>query len=132
MPRFVFLSVVADGGSRVRRSGKKFFKEGMRASVAEDWDKAVEKFALAVNEDPRNPEYRLHYQRALFMASQQYMKKGNALANEKDYKGGYEMYRRAYGYDPTNELAGKAEMGAYGPFGQKDQPTAVGKNRGTE
>lgn len=105
----LFFSLLSPTAVLAFGEGKKFFKEGMRASVAEDWDKAVEKFALAVNEDPRNPEYRLHYQRALFMASQQYMKKGNALANEKDYKGGYEMYRRAYGYDPTNELA-KAEM----------------------
>ncbi len=105
----LFFSLLSPTAVLAFGEGKKFFKEGMRASVAEDWDKAVEKFALAVNEDPRNPEYRLHYQRALFMASQQYMQKGNALANEKDYKGGYEMYRRAYGYDPTNELA-KAEM----------------------
>lgn len=89
--------------------GKKYFKEGVKAAVAEEWDKAVEKFALAVAENPKNPEYRLHYQRALFMASQMYMKRGAALASEKDYKGGYEAFRRAYGYDPTNELA-KAEM----------------------
>ncbi len=89
--------------------GKKFFKEGLRLAVLEDWDKAVEQFALAVSENPKNPEYRLHYQRALFMASQQYMKKGASLAIEKDYKGGYEAFRRAYAYDPTNELA-KAEM----------------------
>ncbi len=89
--------------------GKKFFKEGMRAEVAEDWEKAVESFALAVSENPKNPEYRLHLQRATFMASQMYMKKGTLLANEKDFKGGYEAFRRAYGYDPTNELA-KAEM----------------------
>lgn len=89
--------------------GKKFFKEGMKAEMAEDWDKAVEQFALALNDNPKNPEYRLHYQRATFMASQLYIKKGTALANEKDYKGGYEAFRRAYGYDPTNELA-KAEM----------------------
>lgn len=90
-------------------NGKKFFKEGMRAQAAEDWDKAVEQFALAIGENPKNPEYRLHYQRAIFMASQMYMKKGAALANEKDYKGGYDAFRRAYAYDPTNELA-KAEM----------------------
>ena len=89
--------------------GKKFFKEGMKAEAAEDWDKAAEQFALAIAENPKNPEYRLHYVRALFNASQMYVRKGNALANEKDYKGAYEAFRRAYAYDPTNELA-KAEM----------------------
>jgi len=90
-------------------NGKKHFREGMKAEIAEDWDKAAEHFALAVAENPRNPEYRLHYTRSLFNASQMYVKKGNSLATEKDYKGAYDAFRRAYGYDPTNELA-KAEM----------------------
>jgi general secretion pathway protein D len=89
--------------------GKKHFKEGMRAEVAEEWDKAAEHFALAVADNPKNPEYRLHYTRALFNASQMYIKQGNAQAGQKDYAGAYESYRRAYAYDPTNELA-KAEM----------------------
>lgn len=89
--------------------GKKQFKEGMKAEQAEQWDKAVEYFALAVAENPKNPEYRLHYTRALFNASQLYMKKGATQANEKDYEGAYNAFRRAYAYDPTNELA-KSEM----------------------
>jgi general secretion pathway protein D len=89
--------------------GKKFFKEGMKAEVAEQWDTAVEQFALAVADNPKNPEYRLHYQRAIFNASQMYMKKGNLLANEKDYEGAYLAFRKAYAYDPVNELA-KAQM----------------------
>jgi len=91
------------------KEGKKHFKAGMKAEVAEQWDKAAEEFALAVVEDPKNPEYRLHYQRSLFNASQMYMKKGSAQANEKDFAGAYEAFRKAYAYDPTNELA-KSEM----------------------
>ena len=41
--------------------GKKLFKEGMKHEIAEEWDKAAELFAKAVAENPRNPEYRLHY-----------------------------------------------------------------------
>lgn len=93
----------------VDKDGKKHFKDGMTAETAEQWDKAAEEFALAIVEDPKNPEYRLHYQRALFNASQMYMKKGTAQANEKDYAGAYDAFRRAYAYDPTNELA-KSEM----------------------
>ncbi len=93
----------------VDKDGKKHFKTGMTAEIAEQWDKAAEEFALAIVKDPRNPEYRLHYQRALFNASQMYMKKGTAQANEKDFVGAYDAFRRAYAYDPTNELA-KSEM----------------------
>src|SRR5688500_13269603 len=89
--------------------GKKHFKQGMKHEVAEEWDKAVEEFAVAVTENPKNPEYRLHLQRALFNASQMYMKKGNTAAQEKDYQGAYLAYRKAYAYDPVNELA-KSEM----------------------
>src|SRR6185369_17169369 len=89
--------------------GKKHFKEGMRQETSEQWDKAAEEFALAVAENPKNPEYRLHLQRSLFNASQMYMKTGASLANQGDYDGGYNAYRKAYGFDPTNELA-KAEM----------------------
>ncbi|MBA3632196.1 MAG: hypothetical protein H0W58_05205 [Acidobacteria bacterium] len=89
--------------------GKKHFKAGMKAEISEVWDKAVEEFALAVVEDPKNPEYRLHYQRALFNASQMYMKRGTTLAEQKDYAGAYLAFRKAYAYDPVNELA-KSEM----------------------
>ncbi len=85
--------------------GKKHFNEGMKHESAEEWDKAVEEFALAVSETPKNPEYRLHLTRALFNASQMFMKKGTSAANEKDYVGGYAAFRRAYAFDPTNELA---------------------------
>lgn len=89
--------------------GKKHFKEGMKQEYAEQWDKAAEAFALAVADNPKNPEYRLHLQRALFNASQMYMKKGNTAAAEKDYQGAYIAFRKAFAFDPVNELA-KSEM----------------------
>ena len=89
--------------------GKKHFKQGMKHEVAEEWDKAAEEFALAVSENPKNPEYRLHYIRSLFNASQMFMKKGRMQADEKDYAGAYISFRKAYAYDPVNELA-KSEM----------------------
>jgi len=89
--------------------GNKHFKQGMKHETAEKWDQAVEEFALAVTENPKNPEYKLHLQRALFNASQQYMKKGTVAAQQKDYGSAYNAFRKAYAYDPTNELA-KSEM----------------------
>ena len=100
---------VAALGSGLGKDGKKHFKIGMKFEDAEQWDKAVEEFALAVADSPKNAEYRLHLQRSLFNASQMFMKAGNTLADEKDYAGAYMAFRKAYGYDPTNQLA-KAEM----------------------
>jgi general secretion pathway protein D len=89
--------------------GKKHFNQGMKYEQAEEWDKAAEEFSKAVTDNPKNPEYRLHLIRALFNASQMYMKRGTNLANQKDYVGAYNAFRAAYGYDPVNELA-KSEM----------------------
>ncbi len=81
---FLLISLVSPTAVlAVGDDGKKHFKEGLKAEVSEQWDKAVEEFALAVAATPKNPEYRLHYQRALFNASQMFMKRGTALATEK-------------------------------------------------
>lgn len=99
------LSIVAAGFKK----GEKEFKEGMKHEVAQEWDQAAEQFALAVTANPKNAEYRLHLHRALFNASQMFVQRGNALAEQKDYVGAYNAFRRAFAYDPTNQLA-RAEM----------------------
>ncbi|MFM9903825.1 MAG: secretin N-terminal domain-containing protein [Pyrinomonadaceae bacterium] len=101
----LILSMLSPVAAAAFGDGKKHFKEGMKHEAAELWDKAVEEFALAVAEAPKNPEYRLHLTRSLFNASQMYIKKGTMAADEKDYAGAYMAFRRAYAFDPTNELA---------------------------
>lgn len=90
-------------------NGKKHFRQGQKHEAAEQWDKAAEAYALAVAENPKNPEYQLHYRRAMFMASQMFTRIGASLAAEKDYVGAYNAFRRAFSFDPVNELA-KNEM----------------------
>jgi len=89
--------------------GKKRFKQGLKHEAAQEWDKAAEQFAMAVSENPKNPEYALHYRRALFNASQMFMKRGRLAAEQEDYVGAYNAFRKAYAFDPVNELA-KSEM----------------------
>lgn len=87
------------------KDGKKYFKDGLRYEANKQWDKAAEKFALAVAEDPSNPEYSLHLQRALVNAAIMLVERGDYLAEQKDYNSAYQAYRQAYAFDPTNELA---------------------------
>lgn len=103
------VSMLSPAAAVALGDGKKYFKQGMKHEAAEEWDKAAENFALAVTENPKNPEYRLHLTRALFNASQMYMKIGTNYAKEKNYEAGYNAFRRAYAFDPTNELA-RAEL----------------------
>jgi len=105
----LLLSMMSPVATFAFGDGKKNFKAGMKHEYAEEWDKAVEEFALAVSASPKNPEYRLHLIRSLFNASQMYMKKGTIAAKENNYADGYLAFRRAYAFDPTNELA-KSEM----------------------
>ena len=87
------------------KKGEKNFKQGLKYEAAQQWEKAAQEFTLAVAADPSNIEYQLHYRRAVFNASQTYMQQGRALAEQRDYIGGYNAFRQAYGYDPVNELA---------------------------
>lgn len=99
----------ASGDVPWKKKGEKNYKQGMQHEAAQQWDKAAEEFAFAVAADPKNAEYRLHYVRALFNASQMMMARGRTLADQKDYVGAYNAFRQAFGYDPVNELA-RAEM----------------------
>lgn len=91
------------------RKGDKNFKQGLKYEVAEQWDKAAEEFTLAVAARPQDAEYRLHYRRALFNASQMMMQRGRVFSEQKNYTAAYNAFRQAFGYDSTNELA-RAEM----------------------
>src|SRR5215211_2044171 len=87
------------------KKGEKNYKRGMEYEKAQQWEKAAQEFALAVAAAPSETEYQLHYRRAVFNASQNYMTKGRAMAEQGDYIGAYNAYRQAYGLDPVNDLA---------------------------
>jgi general secretion pathway protein D len=84
---------------------KKYFKEGTRFEENKQWDKAAEKFALAVAEKPSNIEYQLHFQRCLVNAGIMLVERGDMLADQKDFNAAYQSFRQAYSFDPTNDLA---------------------------
>src|SRR5262245_40683744 len=85
--------------------GKKHFKEGMKYELNKQWDKAAEQYALATAESPSNSEYSLFYQRSLVNAAIMMVERGDMFYEQKDYNAAYQTYRKAYSYDPSNELA---------------------------
>ena len=87
------------------KKGEKNYRRGLEHEQAQQWEKAAQEFALALAASPSDTEYQLHYRRAVFNASQVFMQRGQALAEQGDYKGAYNAFRQAYGYDPVNELA---------------------------
>src|SRR4029078_4018186 len=87
------------------KKGDKNFKRGMDYERQQQWDKAAQEFTLAGAADPANMEYQMHFRRASFNASQTYMQQGRSLSERGDFVGAYKPFRKAYGYDPVNELA---------------------------
>jgi general secretion pathway protein D len=99
------LCLLAPAATGWSGKGQKNYKEGLRQEAAQQWEKAAEEFSLAAAAEPSNSEYQLHLRRALFNASQQFSQQGATLMERGDYLGAYNAFRRAYGYDPSNELA---------------------------
>ncbi|MEO6392030.1 MAG: secretin N-terminal domain-containing protein [Pyrinomonadaceae bacterium] len=87
------------------KKGEKNFNQGMKYEAQQQWEQAAQEFALALAASPSDTEFRLHYQRSIFNASQAFMQKGRSAEEQGDYQGAYNAYRQAYGYDPVNELA---------------------------
>src|SRR5881394_1504357 len=91
--------------SAFARKGKDAYNRGLDYERAQQWEKAAHEFTLALAEDPGNVDYRLHYGRSIFNASQTFMQQGRSLAEQRDYVGAYNAFRQAFGYDPVNQLA---------------------------
>jgi general secretion pathway protein D len=91
------------------KKGEKNYRQGTAYEMQKKWELAAQEFALALAANPSDVEYLLHYQRAVFNASQSSMEKGRAAEEQGDYQGAYNSYRQAYAYDTVNELA-LAEM----------------------
>ena len=91
--------------SAIGKKGKDHYDRGMKAEQNQQWEQAAQEFTLALAADPSNVDYRLHYQRAIFNASQMFMQKGRSLAEQRDYVGAYNAFRQALGYDSVNQLA---------------------------
>ena len=87
------------------KKGEKNYNRGVQYEKLHQWMQAAQEFALAVAANPSDTEYQLHYRRAVFNASQNFMEQGRTLADQGDYVGAYNAFRQAYGYDPINDLA---------------------------
>ncbi|MGH9832844.1 MAG: cohesin domain-containing protein [Blastocatellia bacterium] len=101
----LFLPMMSGAALADGKNGKKNYKEGRKYEEQQQWDMAAQHYALALSAEPNNPEYKLHYLRALQQASLMYIKRGDSLAEQNDYASAYTAYRQAYNYDQGNEIA---------------------------
>ncbi|HEV3468380.1 MAG TPA: secretin N-terminal domain-containing protein [Pyrinomonadaceae bacterium] len=122
--------LLAGPAAALAPKGEKNYRRGLEHEAAERWEKAAEEFALAAAADPSNAEYQLHYRRAVFNASQFFMKQGAGLFERGDFLGAHNAFRRAYGYDPVNDLARSMMEKSLRLQLEKDNPSAGVAARG--
>ena len=81
------------------------FRDGQRAAQVEDWDSAVEYYRQAVQDDPRNAEYRAALHRAMINAAREHYARAQALEEAGALVEAVRAYRRAGELDPGNNDA---------------------------
>ena len=81
------------------------FRDGERAAQIEDWDSAVEYYRQAVQDDPRNADYRVALHRAMINAAREHYARAEALEETGALVEAVRAYRRAGELDPGNNDA---------------------------
>src|SRR5256714_6214006 len=123
------LCLLAGPASALTSKGQKNYRLGLQYESAQQWETAAEEFSLAVAAEPSNIEFQLHYRRSGFNGSQVFMPQGAALPERGDYVGAYNAFRRAYGYDTSNELARSLMERAFRLQTDKDDANKPGPPR---
>ena len=86
-------------------SAKKYFKEGKRAEIREDYIAAYQDYRQAWLAKPKDMEYKESYERLRFQAAAQYVEMGKKLRDQGQLNDALTDFLRALEVDPTYEAA---------------------------
>src|SRR5438093_12779322 len=86
-------------------AAKSAYTRGSRAEVTKDFDKAMTEYKAALDQDPRNNEYRLKYEQARYNAAFQHFEAGRRALEKQDYQTAKTEFTRVLEIDPTHALA---------------------------
>ncbi|MEP7362931.1 MAG: cohesin domain-containing protein [Acidobacteriota bacterium] len=103
----VLLSIslaVPDLGARTKK-GEKLLKDGKLAEAKKDYDKALELFEQAQNEDPQDAAYQMAAQRVRFQASMKHVDTGKKLRDAGKLEEAIAEFKHAAAIDPSSALA---------------------------
>jgi general secretion pathway protein D len=87
------------------RKGDKLLKEGQLAEATRDFDKALDAYEQALQEDPADGQYQLRARRVRFQAGQAHSDKGMKLRSEGKLEEAVAEFQRAFAIDPSSGLA---------------------------
>jgi general secretion pathway protein D len=100
----VFLLVFAPLEARTKK-GEKLLKDGQMAEARREYDKALELFEQALNQDPTDQGYQLAVRRARFQASQSHVDLGQKLRQAGKLEESIAEFQKAFSLDPSSTIA---------------------------
>lgn len=87
------------------RQGDRYLKEAQAAEARKDWDRAVENYQKAYDEDPRDSSYIIGLRRARFQGGQEHVRKGLELRSQGNMAEAIAEFQRAILMDPSSPIA---------------------------
>lgn len=100
----LLLSLGGSMSARTRK-GDKFLKEGRKAEVRQEYDRALELYEEALLTDPEDANYQIAVRRVRFQAAQQQVHEGHQLRSEGQLNEALLAFQRAYAIDPSSSIA---------------------------
>lgn len=87
------------------KQGDRYLKEAQAAEARQDWDRAVEYYQMAVDEDPTDTSYIIGMRRTRFQGAQQHVKQGLELRRQGNMAEAIAELQRAILMDPASGIA---------------------------
>lgn len=87
------------------KKGDKLLSEGRKAEHRKEWDKALELYERALEEDPADAAYLLAVRRVRFQAGQAHVGRGQKIREQGDLAGALAEFEKAYAIDPSSSIA---------------------------
>jgi len=87
------------------RKGDKLLKEAQLAEAKQDWDKALDLYQRAVDEDPTDTAYLIGMRRTRFEAGQKHVNTAQKLRSEGKLEDALKEYEKALIADPSSAIS---------------------------
>ncbi len=123
----VLLALLAlDTAAAASLKAKGFYKRGVAAEEAGDFDQALELYSLASEESPGESRFMLAERRMRFVAGQAHVSAGLALRQQGLYEEALAEFEQAYVIDPASSVSAQERLRTLELIEQRDEPAASG------
>ena len=121
---------VAQAKDKNQKAAEKFYKEGQRAEVAQNWDQALAQYEQALASDPSELSYQIAVRRVRFQAAQAHVHLGQKLRKEDRLIEALAEFEKAYAMDPSSAIAEQELKRTLEMMERENQKNAKPEERG--